>query len=101
MASFLLSYDLKNTTPSPYATFLAKSASLGWSAWIKGSTGVMYRMPNTTLIGSFPTMDAAEKAMNDPKLATQQAIGTAVTIEKFVIVEYVSARFNSDEKQSA
>jgi hypothetical protein len=64
-----------------------------------GSNDQWYRLPNTTLAGVFDTTALAEAALEKTRAATEKAIGITVTIEKWIVAEYSSARFNSDQTQ--
>lgn len=99
MTSYFVSYDLTATNPGPHSEFLDQAELQGWSRWAWGSqTEKWFRLPNTFLIGDFPTRDAAKKAFDDTKTATARAIGRSVIVEKFFLAEYSSALFASDEK---
>jgi exonuclease I len=100
MPNYLASYDLKETNPDPHSTFLAESRKRGWNYWVLSSSNTWYRLPNTTLVGNFDSMSAAEKALEDTRVATAAAIGRAVTMEKWIIVGYSQSRFNSDVTQN-
>lgn len=101
MTTYIVTYDIKETSPDPHATFLEQARKNNWNYWILSSANVWYRLPNTTLVGNFQTMDAAEKAFEATRVATAKVVGKAVTIEKFIIAEYGAARFNSDVTQAA
>jgi hypothetical protein len=74
MPSFAATYDLTNTTPSPYTTYRDAAIKLGWKVWILSNTSVWYRLPNTTLEGIFPDMDAAVKAFGAIKPAAEAVL---------------------------
>jgi hypothetical protein len=99
MATYIVTYDLKKTVPDPHTEFLERASKLGWMAWALGSNNIWYRLPNTTLVGTFASIDAADQAFEATRTATEQAIRGKVIIEKFIIAEYGAARFNSDVKQ--
>lgn len=99
MAKYIATYDLTNTTPHPYTAFRDAALKLGWAVWVLASNGYWYRLPNTTLIGEFATLDAAEKAFDAIKPAAEKALGRAITVEKMFIAEYVASRVNSNETQ--
>jgi hypothetical protein len=100
MPTFIATYDLKETRPDPHQTFIEKAETHGWSAWIKGN-GKWYRLPNTTLEGTFDTRDAAVAALKAARTDTEKEIGIAVTMEKWIVAQYGTATFNSDETQAA
>lgn len=101
MPIFLASYDLKETTPDPHTVFLKKAVEQGWKLWILSSDNKWYRLPNTTLEGTFPDRPAAITALKAAQAATEREIGRAVTMEKWIVAEYSGATFNSDVTQSA
>lgn len=99
MTDYIVTYDLTNSTPSPYGTMLDEAEKLGWSRWIWGPTNKKWlRLPNTTLIGEFATQADAKKAFDDAVAATAREIGRKVTVEKFILAAYGGATYNSDEK---
>lgn len=99
MPTFIASYDLQSSNPSPYSAFLDEAKKLGWQCWILSSTDIWYRLPNTTLEGTFSDMNAATAAFNAIKPATEAVIGRTVVVEKYIIAQYTNASFNSDVKQ--
>lgn len=99
MPRFIASYDLKSSSPNPHSTFLDEAKKLGWQCWILSSNDFWYRLPNTTLVGTFSDMNAAKVAFNAIKPATEAVIGVAVIVEKHIIAEYSSVSFNSDVTQ--
>ncbi|MCC8966143.1 hypothetical protein H8A95_28425 [Bradyrhizobium sp. Pear76] len=101
MPTYLASYDLKETNPDPHSTFLKQAAAYKWKLWILGSNNIWYRLPNTTLQGTFANMDAAEAALKAVRDATEREMGRTVTMNKWIIAEYGVARFNSDQRQNA
>ncbi|WP_275497344.1 hypothetical protein [Bradyrhizobium yuanmingense] len=101
MPNYLASYDLKETSPDPHSVFLKRAIAYGWSCWILASNNVWYRLPNTTLVGAFDYLAVAEMKLESARVATQNELGRAVTMSKWIIVDYGSVRFNSDERQNA
>ncbi|WFU39864.1 hypothetical protein QA640_36935 [Bradyrhizobium sp. CB82] len=101
MPAYLASYDLKETKPDPHPTFLKQAAAQGWKLWILGSNNVRYRLPNTTLIGTFDNLAVAEARLEAARLATENEMGGNVTTSKWIVAEYGPARFHADERQSA
>lgn len=99
MPKFIATYDLTNTTPNPYTEFIKQAGKLGWSSWILSSKDIWYRLPNTTLIGTFPTRDAASAALKKACDNTSAELGKAVTMEKWIVAEYSGATFDSDVSQ--
>ena len=96
MPTFLASYDLKETKPDPHQTFLEKAKARGWEPWIKATDGKWYRLPNTTLEGTFDSQEKAVAALNATREDTEKAMGIAVTMEKWIVALYSTANFNSD-----
>ncbi|KRQ96830.1 hypothetical protein [Bradyrhizobium valentinum] len=101
MPTFVASHDLKETNPDPHAMFLRQAVAHNWTPWILGSNNVWYRLPNTTLVGTFESMAIAEARLEATRVATQNEMGRTVTMNKWIIAEYGAARFNSDEGQNA
>jgi hypothetical protein len=101
MPTFIASYDLKETRPDAHATFLEKADARGWSYWKKGKDGYWYRLPNTTLVGSFGSRDAAVAALKATKADAQKELGIKVTLEKWIVAQSSGSTFASDEKQKA
>lgn len=99
MATFILSYDLRKTTPDPHAKFIEAAVKNGWMPWILSGDNVWYQLPNTTLVGDFATEQDAVRALESTRSATQAQIGGQVILEKWIIAQYASARFDSDVKQ--
>jgi hypothetical protein len=99
MPSFIATYDLKETNPDPHVTFLAEARKRGWNYWIRSSTGLWYRLPNTTLQGDFNNLDAAVAALQATRAATEAEIQFPVTMEKWIVAQHVGARFDSDVRQ--
>ena len=96
MASFIAAYDL-GEAHSPHSAFLKAAKNLGWEPWIQASSDKWYRLPNTTLKGTFSTTDAAVTAFKGIKAPAERDLGYSITIEKWIVAEYTTARFNSDE----
>ncbi|KQY78636.1 hypothetical protein ASD52_01970 [Ensifer sp. Root142] len=97
MTTYVISYDIKKTTPDPYSEFLNQAEKVGWKVWIWApSVKKWYRLPNTTLVGDFQNRDAAHRAFNTAVANTSAAIGVTVTVEKFFLAAYSESLFNSD-----
>jgi hypothetical protein len=101
MPTYLASYDLNETNPDPHSTFLKQAVAHNWKLWILGGNNVWYRLPNTTLVGTFESLAAAETALEATRAATQNEMGRTVTMSKWIVVDYQNGRFNSDERQNA
>jgi hypothetical protein len=102
MLSFIATYDLRETNPDPHTTFLNKSRSFGWNYWILSTTNnTWYRLPNTTLVGQFETMDTAVTALEATRVATQHEMGRIVNMDKWIVTQFLDGRFNSDDQQRA
>jgi hypothetical protein len=96
--SFIASYDLEDTRPSPYAAFLAAAENRGWSCWIKGGDSKQwYRLPNTTLVGDFESRDAAVAALKAAQSEAAAEIGHQFKMPKWIVAEKNGSQFNSDE----
>lgn len=101
MATFNASYDLKWAQDTPYAEFKNQADKLGWKSWVLGSNGFWYKLPNTTLVGSFNDMAAAEKAFLAIAAATSAATGKVVIVDKWFIGACATWRANSDDRRAA
>ncbi|MTH62184.1 hypothetical protein [Paracoccus litorisediminis] len=99
MPQFLASYDLTNTFPSPYAPFIEQTIPRGWSPWIPVQNGQAYRLPNTTVQGDFPTLEAAVAELEAARAATARAIGKIVEMPKWIVTEASNAIVASDEQR--
>jgi hypothetical protein len=99
MPSFIATYDLKETNPDPHSKFLAQARNHGWNYWILSSNGFWYRLPNTTLEGTFDNLEVAVRALQSTRDATQAEMGIPVTMEKWIVAQHVGARFDSDVRQ--
>jgi preprotein translocase subunit Sec63 len=97
MPKFIASYDLKETYPDPHSPFLQKAEAAGWALWILSGNQKWYRLPNTTLVGEFADKDTAVNALKQARSDTQQEIGTTVTMPKWIVAEYSTATFISDD----
>ena len=82
MANFVATYDLKWSQTTPYTEFKDQAQKLGWNSWILAGNGKWYKLPNTTLVGTFVNMEAAEKAFLAIAGATAAATGKVVDVEK-------------------
>ena len=98
MTRFVVTYDLKNTSPSPYAAFRAEAEKLKWETTIKDNSDKIWRLPNTTLIGTFPTKDAALAAFLAIEPATNKTLDTKINVEKHFIASYTAGSFGSNEE---
>ncbi len=97
MKTFIASYDLTNTSPSPYGPFLEAAQKRNWSTWLKADNGRWYLLPNTTLVGAFADHRTAEAALEQVRQDTERAIGRPVRMPKWIVSERASSRFDSDE----
>lgn len=97
MPDYIAVYDLKRTNPDPYTTFIAEAGKRGWSPFIWGPQAKQWlRLPNTTLVGQFPSREVAARAFDATAVATAAVIKVPVTVEKFLVAHYDDAEFNSD-----
>ncbi|MBS0529646.1 MAG: hypothetical protein JSS22_09690 [Proteobacteria bacterium] len=99
MPSFIASYDLKETTPSPHVSFLDQATKHGWKLWILSSKNIWFRLPNTTLEGSFATKADAVAALKNARAATEAELGRPVTLLKWIVVDFSAASLDSDVSQ--
>jgi len=98
MPTYIACYDLKETNPDPYPTFMTQAIAHDWEYWIEGSRNASYRLLNTTLRGVFADMAAAVAALENVRSWTEFDMKCTVTMSKWIIVEYSDARFASDER---
>jgi hypothetical protein len=80
--NYIASYDLEEAHPDPHLMFLEKAIEHGWTYWIQAKNDRWYRLPNTTLVGSFNTLDEAVAALKAARAATEAEIGRRVNIGK-------------------
>lgn len=99
MAAFIATYDLKETNPGPHSEFLEQAKKNGWKLWILSSDNEWYRLPNTTLIGSFDDREAAVAALKKTRADTQRELGIPVTMEKWIVAERGGSTFDGDIHQ--
>lgn len=97
MAKYIASYDLEDTDPSPYNVFLEAAAENGWSPWIQGKLDKWYRLPNTTLVGEFLSLDDAVDALRQARISAEKSIGVRLNMPKWIVSERAVAKFTSDE----
>ena len=100
MPKYLATYDFKDTIPDPHSTFLQKAVQQGWRVWILTRANIWNRLPNTTIIGEFASQVAADRAFDAAVAATATAIGRAVAVEKYILVDYEGALVASDRQQT-
>jgi hypothetical protein len=97
MIAYLATYDLKRTMPDPYGPFLSAAGRHGWYTWIfDDSSGRPYKLPNTTIQGTFADYGAAARAFDSALQEAALQIGRDITVEKYIIAERGGARFYSD-----
>lgn len=99
MPKFLVCYDLESTRPDPHDEFLEQVEAAGWSVWKLAPSGLYYHLPNTTLTGVFKDIDAAKTAFQSAWRKTK-AKGYKVNVEKWIVVEYSGAVYNSDDTET-
>ena len=97
MPRYIASYDLKNTTPSPYGPFIEAAEDNGWTVWIKAAEGEWNRLPNTTLIGDFDDIDAAVSALKQTRTDASKVINVDIKMPKWIVSERKASKFVSDE----
>lgn len=86
MNPFLLTYDLKSSYPDPHSWFLRHAQMQGLSSWIEAD-GEMCQLPNTTLMGTFPSRTAAVAAFDRALANTEREIGVKVTMSARYVVQ--------------
>lgn len=94
MAKFIACYDPRETNPKPHSEFLKAAAEHVWVPWILSSSDRWYHLPNTTLIGEFSGKDADVEAFKAIRPAAEKELGIKITVEKWIVAEYVRASFN-------
>ena len=100
MPSYLITYDLAERR-SPHQTFIEEAEQADLLYVWKGSTD-LWRLPNTTIWGIFPTVDKAKAAFDQALAATEKRLGGKVTVEKRVITGFRDYSVKSDRhKQPA
>lgn len=97
MAKYLCSYDLEEAFAARHPVFLKQAVAHGWEAWVLGGNNLWYRLPYTTLQGTFADIGVAELAFEATRAAAEREMRSPVTINKWIIVQYDSDRFSSDE----
>lgn len=101
MATFDVTYDLKWAQDTPYAEFKNQAEKLGWTSWVLAGNGIRYKLPNTSLVGTFNDITAAEKAFLAVAGATSAATGKVVIVEKWFLAECPTWRVVSNETRAA
>lgn len=97
MPKYIACYDLEDVSPSPYSTFLTAAVVKGWNLRIEGGDGKKYRLPNTTLVGTFDSRDAAVQALKDAHAAAEREIKRSFNRPKWIVATYTDSTFNSDD----
>jgi hypothetical protein len=101
LPKFIATYDLEKNRPDPHSIFLTKAKAKGWSAWTKTTDGLWYKLPNTTLIGTFGTLEQAVSAFKGARTAAQRASLRRVNVEKWIVTQKGRGQCESDEKELA
>ena len=100
MPRFFICYDLKSTTPDPHPVLLDLANDYGFDVWLPMEDGELKRLPNTTLVGSFPLVEDALSAFRRLVAATGKKIGHTVVVEKVLTIKSAgAARLRSDKKK--
>lgn len=99
MPRFFVSYDIKRAMPDPHPPLLELASEYGFDVWLPMENGEIKRLPNTTLVGSFPLVEEARSAFRRLVAATSRKIGQTVVVEKVLIVKSAGARLQSDKKK--
>lgn len=87
MKYFLVSFDIRFEKESNYSKFIEYATENGWSPWIETEEKTSYRLPGTTLYGSFINFEAAYDALENGRLCAEKNLDQRVLMEKRVIVE--------------
>lgn len=98
MPRYLISYDLKDSTPSPYRPILDAFEKEGLLYVVKGT--YLHRLPNTTIWGIFPNAKAAGKAFDRAKAAAAKSIGRAIVVEKRFVAHLGGGTVLSDRRKA-
>lgn len=83
MPQYLISYDLRSSSPSPHKPFLDAAEKEDLLYVYKATT--LNRLPNTTVWGVFASKDAARAAFDRALTAAGDKLGKAIVLEKRVI----------------
>jgi hypothetical protein len=95
MPEFVISYDLKKDADGVHAAFL-KAAEKSGLLYIFMSTDKIFRLPNTTVWGTFRDRDAAEAAFDAALAAAGKVINRTITLEKRFVTSIGSWSAKSD-----
>jgi hypothetical protein len=99
MHTYSASYDLKSTHPDPHKEYIKQAKVLGWNDWVQDGDKVWNKLPNTTIIGTFPNVSTAIAKFNQIATETQKQ-GFVVVVEKVLLVEFKTGNVESDEKKT-
>jgi hypothetical protein len=96
MAWYVATYDIKKTVPGGQSAFLEEAGNLGWTTWCpaadENGEQILLRLPNTTLMGQFRSLRAADAAFNDAIERTGRDV-----VEKYLLIAKRAAILHSDE----
>ena len=99
MPEYLVTFDLRVTDPDPHAEFIRQAEARGWVAYKwEPIRKRWYRLPVTTLVGKFYNSRVAKARFASAREAAEAALGTRVTVEKFILAAYRKPVFDSDER---
>lgn len=84
--SYVITYDLKDGTPSPYRPFIEEAEKQGLLYVWRGKNKV-HRLPNTTVWGRFETIEDARSAFDKAVRRASRRVGYTITVEKRMTVE--------------
>ena len=92
MAEFLMTYDLKRKTPSPYEAFKEPAAKENWYDWcLDDASEEVKDLPNTTLVASKSDMTEAaaslQRVIRDARLKVVN-----LEVERIMIVQSANLR---------
>jgi hypothetical protein len=90
MAEFIATYDIESGPGEPHDHFKQAAQAQGWTDTVPGPNGRQIQLPNTTLVGSFPTAQAAYDAFDRAVTVGQSEMKTGkLTVEASYIVQRV------------
>lgn len=98
MDDYLITYDLKSGSPSPYKPFLTAAEVEGLLYVWEGATYVN-RLTNTTVWGKFASADAANEAFKKALAAASKKVGYDIVLEKRVTTVMGSSSVISDKRK--
>ncbi|WP_157088039.1 hypothetical protein [Bradyrhizobium jicamae] len=74
---------------------MKQSVAHGWQAWVLGSNNLWYRLPYT--LQHVCRYSSGRASLEATRAATEREMQSPATINKWIIAQYDSERFSSDE----